>query len=277
MKRTWLIALLLTALLGNTLVAAPAAAQEAGSIEGDYRPEDQGWRFILSPYAVLASQSTDVGGQSVRQDFEDISSMTNAGFLIAGTVIYDRWRFAVDYTYGNLGGAGDMGSVGLDLDITQHAIDLRLGHLVVDDVDHAQTGTVVRGWTLEANAGARYWHNEVSLAFDLEVPELDLTIEDELGTTASWWDPMVGTRAKIILNRSVLLGVDVSVGGFGLGGASDLVYDWSYTNTFKVSRLLSITAGFRQYHYRLTESEGDEELETSVTVFGPLVGVSFVF
>lgn len=92
MQPASLTALLLTALVGNALVTLPAAGENSGNIEGDYRPEDGGWRFILSPYALLANQSTDVGGQRIRQDFEDISSMTNAGFLIAGTVICDRWR-----------------------------------------------------------------------------------------------------------------------------------------------------------------------------------------
>ena len=83
--------------------------------------------------------------------------------------------------------------------------------------------------------------------------------------------------ARMWTRRPVLLGVSASGGGFGIGNASDFAWDFVYTNTFKVSKLISVTAGFRSFQYKRTDGEGAEELETKVHVLGPLIGVSFVF
>ena len=66
-------------------------------------------------------------------------------------------------------------------------------------------------------------------------------------------------------------------GGFGIGNASKSSWDFVYTNTFKVSKLILVTAGFRSFRYKREDGEGAEALETKVSVLGPLVGVSFVF
>ena len=66
---------------------------------------------------------------------------------------------------------------------------------------------------------------------------------------------MLGVKARIILNRSVLLGLSLSGGGFGIGNASTYSWDFAYINTFKVSRLLSVSAGFRSFRYKRTEGE----------------------
>jgi len=93
----------------------------------------------------------------------------------------------------------------------------------------------------------------------------------------AWWDLMVGLKARFILSRSVLLGISINGGGFGLGDSSKFSYDFSYVNTFKVSKLISVTAGYRTFRYKREDGEGDDKLETKVSAFGPLIGVSFVF
>ena len=67
-----------------------ALGQEAARIEGDYEAKENNWRFIVSPYALLASQATDVGGQQLRQSFNDLSSMTNFGFQLVTNVMYKK-------------------------------------------------------------------------------------------------------------------------------------------------------------------------------------------
>ena len=88
---------------------------------------------------------------------------------------------------------------------------------------------------------------------------------------------MLGVKARILLSRSVLLGLSLRGGGFGIGNASTYSWDFAYINTFKASNLISVTAGFRSFQYKRTDGEGDSEVETKVHVLGPLVGVSFVF
>ena len=262
--------------LMTSFLAGSALAQTDANIEEDYAAKANEWRFIVSPYALLAAQSTDVGGEQLRQSFDDLSSMTNFGFQLAATAMYREWILTADGTFADLGAEQDRGSLELDLDLEQVILDLRLGYLVLDRVDDADEADVVRGWALEVNAGAKYWRNDIGLEYRLAVGDRPPLIEGRLDETQDWWDPMLGAKARIILSRKVLLGLSASGGGFGIGDASDYSWDFVYTNTFKVSRLLLITAGYRCFQYKRTEGEGDDELETRVSVIGPLLGVSFV-
>ena len=259
------------------LLAGFAFADENDNIEKDYETKGNDWRFIVSPYALLASQATDVGGEQIRQSFNDLASMTNFGFQLVTNVMYKDWALTADGTYANLGAKSEEGLFQVDLDIKQYMLDLRLGYLVLSRIDHGDDSGVVRGWALEVNAGAKYWENDVTLDYRVMVGNPPPVVEDRTGTKQSWWDPMVGVKSRIILSRSVLLGLSLSGGGFGIGNASKSSWDFVYTNTFKVSKLILVTAGFRSFRYKREDGEGAEALETKVSVLGPLVGVSFVF
>jgi hypothetical protein len=259
------------------LAAGFATAEENSGIESDYEAKENNWRVIVSPYALLAGMSTDVGGEKIRTNFNDLSSLTNFGFQLNTNVMYKKWVFTADGTYANLGSSSDQGLVRVDADIKQYMMDLRLGYLVHTDVDQGDDTRVVRGWALEVNAGAKFWQNDLSVGYALVIDQDPPLLEGNLKTVQKWWDPMLGVKARIILSRTVLLGLSASGGGFGVADASDYSWDFVYTNSFKVSRLLTVTAGFRSFLYKRTDGEGPEEVQTKVAVNGPLIGVSFVF
>jgi len=259
------------------LLVGVASGQEPQSIERDYEAKENNWRFLISPYALLASQATDVGGEQIRQSFNDLSSMTNFGFQLNAQVMYKKWILTADGTYANLGSKSEEGLLQLDLDIKQYMLDLRLGYLVLTRIDEENSSGVVRGWAMEVNAGAKYWRNDVTLDYSLGLDGSPPLVEDRFLTEQSWWDPMIGVKARIILSRSVLLGLNLSGGGFGVGNASDSSWDFAYTNSFKVSKLITVTAGFRSFMYKRVDGEGESEVATKVHVLGPLLGLSFIF
>ena len=84
-----------------------------------------------------------------------------------------------------------------------------------------------------------------------------------------------GLLACAELQLLPLLFVLGSFGGFGIGNSSKFAYDFTYLNAFRVSRLITINAGFRNFRYRRVDGEGADELETRVNVLGPFLGVSF--
>jgi hypothetical protein len=261
-----------------SLISVSAAqAEEQRTIDSDYIGEPGGWRYVITPYALLASQSTDVGGTSLRQSFDDLSSMINFGFQLAAEVRYERWALTFDGTYADLGASSAQSILEVNLDLKQYMADFRGGYTVVNRVDYEDDRSVVRGWAMDVNLGAKYWQNDVDLGFRIPIGDSGLGLSDAFETTERWWDPMVGIRARIILSQWVLLGIQGSIGGFGIGNASDLSTDFLYVNTFKVSNLISVTAGFRSFRYDRTDGEGEDELKTTVLVLGPLLGASFVF
>ena len=67
----------------------------------DTPPEsDREWGIPLTPYALFASQSTDVAGQKLRQSFTDLASLTNFGFQMKTTAYWRSVLFTVDWTSG---------------------------------------------------------------------------------------------------------------------------------------------------------------------------------
>lgn len=152
-------------------VTGSLAQDNKGEIDRNYLAKSDDWRFIVSPYALLASQSTDVGTNQLRQSFSDLASLTNIGFQMSAVIMYKNWLLTSDGTFADLGPDAVSGPVQADLSIKQYILDLRLGYLLLNNVNYKNESEVVRGWSLEVNAGAKYWENDVSLSYTVIPPD----------------------------------------------------------------------------------------------------------
>ncbi|MCG8581781.1 MAG: hypothetical protein MI866_17785 [Bacteroidales bacterium] len=235
--------------------------------------ESKDWQFVLSPYAWLAGNSTDVGGEKLRQSFNDLSSLTNFGFQMISSVRYKRYSLSLDWTYANLEANSESDLLIVNADIYQWIVDPKLGYIIYDKIDY-QEGAVIAGWSLEANIGAKYWSNKVNVDYTL-TPSI-IPIEGSIEESQAWWDLMFGVKSRFVISKTVMLLVDGNLGGFGIGNSSDLSYDFVYANSFKVSKLLLVTAGYRNFRYNRTDGNKENEVQTTVNAFGPFIGVSFV-
>ena len=228
------------------------------------------WSLSFTPYALLAAQSTDVGGESIRQSFNDLASITNAGFQFVSTVRYKRYSFTIDGTFSTLGVQEQQGRTTIDVGIKQNIIDLRGGYTVYSTFE-SDEGAIAKGWSIEANAGGKNWVNNVVIDLEIDLGALG-KIEERIREPLAWWDLMVGVKTNVVLSRKVLLGAQLSVGGFGIGNSSKFAHDFTYLNVFRVVKFMTINAGFRSFKYQ----REDDGLETDVSVLGPLLGVSFI-
>ena len=77
--------------------------------------QENKWGFHITPYALLAAQSTDVDGEKIRQSFNDLSSITNAGFQLSAGARYKRFLLSLDGTYADL--KGGISTSLLDVDV----------------------------------------------------------------------------------------------------------------------------------------------------------------
>lgn len=159
-------------LLAIILIFNSISAQDSTNIEYDYEAKSDDWRFIISPYFWFAGQSTDVGGEKIRQSFNDLASLTNFGFQLSAGVLYKKWILSFDGTYANLGSNQEDLLLTLDLDIKQYMADIKLGYLVYSNISK-EDGGVVRGWALEVNAGAKYWQNDITVDYKIQIGNLE--------------------------------------------------------------------------------------------------------
>ena len=233
------------------------------------------WSFSFTPYALLASQSTNVGGEQIRQSFGDLASLTNAGFQFVATVRYKRFGLSVDGTFATLGKDLTEEPILVNFELKQRIIDVK-GSYVIYETFEMEDNRVIDGWSIEALGGAKYWSNDIGVDFTLAIDGTPI-LEDMINQKQEWWDMMLGVRTTISLSRAVLLGAWINFGGFGIGNSSKFAYDFTYLNAFRVSRLITINAGFRNFRYRREDVNNGQTLSTRVNVLGPFLGVSFIF
>ena len=236
--------------------------------------ERKNWSFTISPYVWLAGNATDVGGEKLRQSFNDLASLTNFGFQMVTSARYKRFTASLDWTYAHLGAELGNDALIVDAHIYQWIVDPKLGYIFYDKIDYDEKN-VIAGWSMEANIGAKYWVNDINIDYSLLIFD-NIPIDGSIGEKQGWWDLMLGLKTKFVLSKSVLLSVGADVGGFGIGNSSKFAWDFAYSNTFKVSKLLMITAGYRSFRYNRIDGTGEDELKTKVNAYGPFIGVSFV-
>ena len=247
--------------------------EETGTANTEFiaKEERKDWSFKIAPYAWLAGTATDVGGEKIRQSFNDLASLTNFGLQVVAQARYKKWSLSSNLTYAELGSGEEIGPIKVDLNITQVILDTKLGYILIDKIDFGDD--VIRGWAMEATVGAIYWVNDINV--DIEFP-IDLpNPPNQLDEKVTYVDLVFGTNFRIILSKSVLLGLSANVGGFGIGNSSELYWDFLFVNTFKISKLMTVTAGYRTFTDKTVSGEGDDQIKTNIKTFGPLLGVAF--
>ncbi len=267
--------LLILLILSYTNIFSQEEKEKTGSANTEFIDikKRSDWSFKLAPYAWLAGTSTDVGGEKIRQSFNDLTSLTNFGFQIIAQARYKKWTLSTNLTYAKLGDKFDQGPLIIDFAVDQIILDSKLGYTLIDKIDFGDD--IIRGWAMDATIGAIYWANDVTVGVDLNsslpIPGFPKQINDN----QKWVDMVIGANFRIILSKSVLLGLSTNIGGFGIGESSDLYWDFTFVNTFKVSKLLTVTAGYKTFNYKRVDGTGEDELKTNVKTFGPLLGVAF--
>ena len=201
--------------------------------------------------------------------------MTDAGFQMVAAVRYKRFGLSIDGTWARLGTEKEQGPFSLDIKVNQKILDFKGTYILYENFE-MEDNRVIEGWSLEAQAGAKYWSNDLNVDYSVFLGGRPID-EGNIAQDQNWWDMMLGVRTTISLAPKVLLASWISFGGFGIGNSSKFAYDFTYMNAFRVSRLITLNAGFRNFRYRRVDGEADAELETRVNVLGPFLGISFVF
>ncbi len=70
------------------------------------------------------------------------------------------------------------------MDIKQYILDLKLGYLVLSDIEKDDVESVIRGWVLEINAGRKYWKNDVTVNYKIDIGSPP--IEDGFTEPQAW-------------------------------------------------------------------------------------------
>lgn len=151
-------------------------------------------------------------------------------------------------------------TVGANVDTQEFMATLQGGYRIIDTQE----------FTLDALAGARFWHISNNVTVTASHPLLG-TISASHDESFGWVDPVIGARLFVNLIDRLSLQGQVDIGGFGVG--SDLTWSALATVNYTFTENLSVSAGYKVL---------DVDYENDGHVFdarlsGPVLGLTYRF
>jgi len=246
-------------------LAACAAALAALLLlpAGQARAEGE-WQFSITPYIWLAfidlKVDSDQGTIHTDASFSDVGTDLNFAFMISGEAHNGEWGVLVDLLYLDLTTEGDTPN-GL---LWQRAVADTSGFVASLYGEYRVLDR--QGLKVDLLAGMRIYTIDIDTS--LKGGPAD---ERKYDASDTWVDPVIGTRARLMLDEDWFLGVSGDVGGFGAG--SKLTYQVLGTVGWQFAESWSAQAGYR---YFSVNKDFDGE-DVKMKFHGPIVGVTYRF
>lgn len=244
--------------------------------------ESRNWALQISPYMWAAGLKGNISpfrqGPSigVEKSFSDVLDNLNFGGFVNVWGRHDRFVFSGDIMYVDTTdshGAGPLPtfqlpggivvpagtSVDAKVDTKQFTATLQGGYRVVD----------TPGFTLDALAGARFWHisNDVTLTVGLGGGSVTRSYGENFG----WVDPVIGARAFLPVTEKLSLQAQADIGGFGAG--SKLTWSVLATANYVINEHFSASLG-----YKVLDVDYDHDGHVFDTrLSGPVLGMTYRF
>ncbi len=130
--------------------------------------------------------------------------------------------------------------------------------------------------TFEPLGGVRYGYIKQELRLDVAVAGIG-GIGTRLGGSEEWVEPFVGFRLWWHLNDKLSTGVRTDFGGFGIGSASDLTWNFLAGVDYKLSDKMSVKAGYKILDIDYEGGSGRNRIGLDGQMRGPIVGLTFHF
>ncbi|MDE1995029.1 MAG: hypothetical protein KGI75_21185 [Rhizobiaceae bacterium] len=204
----------------------------------------------------------------VDKSFSDVMDDFNFGGFANVWGRYDRFVFSGDLMYVDTTESHASGP------LPPLPIPIPPGTIIKGTVDSKEFMTSVQGgyrvidnggFTLDALAGARFWH----ISTDVKVSALGLS--RSYGEDFGWVDPLVGARAFVPITNRLSLQAQGDIGGFGAGSK----FTWSVLATLNYSfnDYFSASAGYKQLD--VDYDHGGHVFDTRLS--GPVLGFTYRF
>ena len=251
------------------------AVTERGTAR-DFVPD--GWQFQVVPWlwALSINGSTTIKGISTDVDigFSEIFDQLNFGLFLEAEARHGRFGVFGNLMYADL--FTDVGAGPLDIDVdtqmlmTGIGLSYRLGpwSLATDrGIDRDPAGPLL---VVDPFVGFRY----TSLDVDLES---DLT--PNVGGGEDWFDPIVGARTIVQIDRNWSVTALGDIGGFGVG--SDFTWQAAglvgYTFDLFDENDTTVAAGYRALGQDYATGSGRDRFEWDVIYHGPILSLAVRF
>ena len=261
--------------------SAASAADQLGSLPA--RVDGADWAFQATGYLWATGLNGNISPfrraptLHVEKSFSDVMEDLNFGGFLNIWGRYDRFVLSGDLMYVDTTDSKAVGplpalqipglptlpagaAIDANVDTQEFMATLQAGYRIVD----------ADGFSLDALAGARFWHisNEVAVtASHPLIGSISATHKESFG----WVDPVIGARAFFGLTDKLSVQGQVDIGGFGAG--SDLTWSALATVNYIFTDTLSVSAGYKV----LDVDYSDDGYVFDSRLSGPVVGLTYRF
>ncbi len=219
-------------------------------------PKDDGWHFVLAPYAMGAKMDGTMAlrGHDTEVDLSasKIRDHLEMGFLGLAVARKGNWGVLGDTLWVELGGTTQMPPA--DVDPTLSVVTVS-GLRRIND------------WA-DVTLGGRWTHLNGDVTF--KEP-----INMEVERSKQWIDPVVGVVLHTPGERRWHASLVADVGGFGIG--SDLSWEVLPSVGFDLAKWASVEVGYKYLDTDYENGEGADRFAYDMVLEGPVAGVAFRF
>lgn len=282
-----------------TLLATvwPAAGADLGPESMPGVPTSQ-WRLSFTPYgwATWIKGDQTVKGRTVGLDVDPVQMVEhldalpfmgyaearNGPFAFYGDIVYAKLGLDADRVTSRGAHPAISGSLSASLGQEFEQTVAELGGVYQIGKWTAPSGGLM---AVDVLAGARYWHQDMSinlaLTNTLDIGDLVVTrgIAVARGGGVDWVDPVVGARLRHHFAPGQELVLRGDIGGFGLG--SDLTWNVAATYSFVICTQDGVTysglVGYRALDVDYEQGSGRTQYRYDVLQHGPLSGLTISF
>ena len=271
--------------LATLLVGIAEAAGESKGAGGAQSPTD-GWKLHVTPYLWAASIdiSATVRGRTATDHigFTDLLRKLEGVVMGRAGIEKGRWSFMVEGLYMKVGKGVDKRRSSLDVDVQMALIEFNARYRVIDiPLGSKFQYEITRdrpAFIVDLIGGFRYTWMRLDAEFTPSPPLVFLGATPvKLTQTKQWVDPLVGARVLWQFEPEWALGVEGTVGGFGIGNASDLTWNIVGGIQYQASSTHSFFLGYRALRIERSSGSGASKFKINATIHGPIMGWRITF
>lgn len=241
------------------------------------------WQISFTPYfwaPDMDVKSTIAGGTvGIDVGLDDIIENFDV-FGLSGRVEMWKgdWGIFFDGMYVDLEGdfrvATPGPTIGVDVSIEDAVLDFGVAYKLFK-VPLEENGN--RMLTFEPLGGVRYHYMEQEIKLKAAGPAPFAPAGATLGGDEEWVEPFVGGRLTYDLTENLAAVVRADFGGFGIGSASKLTWNFLAGIDWQFKENMSLKLGYRVMDIDYSRHSGSDEFGFDGKMQGPIIGLAMRF
>jgi hypothetical protein len=245
-----------------TIICLPVYAAETNS-------DSDSWQITLVAYLHLAGMNGDVTIEGitteVNESFSDLIENADFGGSFHFEARKGKWGIFVDPMYMKMSADEEAGALMVEIKVEQWLVELG----GIYEISNWSFGNAVdRKASIDLLAGGRYFSLDVDMGSNL--------LPDTNGS-GNWIDPFVGVLFKADLSKKVSLVLRGDIGGFGIGSASDFVWNAYTALGYDFSKKTTLWFGYRVLDIDYEDGRDTDLFAWDMATSGFVVGLAYRF